>query len=63
MIDLEVHQNEKLIMQRTYYDSNLSLDIVIGLMEKYIINEQLNVSGECLLRARYTSKKEAYDAD
>lgn len=53
MIEAEIHRNDKLLMQRTYHDPQLSLEQVLKQLELYVVNEQLNTVGECLLRARF----------
>jgi hypothetical protein len=42
-------------MQRTYYEPSLSLEMVLKQLEMYIVNEQLNTAGECLLRVRFSN--------
>lgn len=54
MIEAEVHRNDQLLMQRTYSEPTLSLESVLKMLEMYIINEQLNTTGECLLRVRFS---------
>jgi hypothetical protein len=53
VIEAEVHRNDQLLMQRTYYEPSMTLDMVLKNLELYIVNEQLNTAGECLLRARF----------
>lgn len=55
MIDCEVHRNQELLMCRTFYDPNMSLEMALKSLEMYIINEELNKAGECLLRVKYTN--------
>ncbi len=53
MIEAEVHRNDQLLMQRTYHEPTLSLEGVLKQLEMYVVNEQLNTAGECLLRVRF----------
>jgi hypothetical protein len=53
MIEAEIHRNDKLLMQRTFDDPTFSLESVLKKLELYVLNEQLNVAGECLLRVRF----------
>lgn len=53
MIEAQVHRNDQLLMHRTYYDPNMSLEMVLKQLEMYIVNEQLHFAGECLLRVRF----------
>lgn len=55
MIEAEVHRNDELLMQRTYYEPSLSLEMVLKQLEMYVVAEQLNSSGECLLRVRFSN--------
>ncbi len=55
MIEAEVHRNDQLLMQRTYSEPSLSLEAVLKQLEMYVVNEQLNTAGECLLRVRFNS--------
>jgi hypothetical protein len=55
MIEAEVHRNDKLLMQRVYYEPSLSLEMVLKNLELYIVNEQLNTAGECMLRVRFSN--------
>ncbi len=54
MIEAEVHRNEEIIMKRQYHEPSLSLEVVLKQLEMYVVEEQLNNSGECLLRVRYS---------
>ncbi|MEB3238226.1 MAG: hypothetical protein VKO64_11460 [Candidatus Sericytochromatia bacterium] len=53
MIEAEVHRNDELLMRRTFADGALSLEAVLRRLEFYVVGEQLNASGECLLRVRF----------
>ena len=53
MIEAEVHRNDELLMRRTFSDGTLSLEAVLRRLELYVVSEQLNASGECLLRVRF----------
>jgi hypothetical protein len=53
MIEAEVKRGGHLIMQRTYYDPSLSLERALKNLEDYIIAEQLNHAGECVVRVRF----------
>lgn len=55
MIECEVHRNDQLLMQRTYYEPSMSLEMALMQMEMYIVNEQLNTAGECMLRVRFSN--------
>lgn len=55
MIEAEVHRNDELLMQRTYYEPSLSLEMVLKQLEMYVVAEQLNNTGECLLRVRFSN--------
>ncbi|MEB3198603.1 MAG: hypothetical protein VKP62_15505 [Candidatus Sericytochromatia bacterium] len=59
MIEAEVHRNGQLLLQRTYHEPALSLETVLKQLEMYIVNEQLNTAGECLLRVRFASVSKA----
>jgi hypothetical protein len=59
MIEAEIHRNDQLLMSRTYYDPSLSLEKVLKSLEMYIISEQLNTAGECLLRVRFSNLSKA----
>ncbi len=53
MIEAEVHQNDQLLLQRTFYEPTLSLEAVLKQLEMYIVNEMLNTAGECVMRVRF----------
>lgn len=53
MIEAEIHRNDQLLMARTYYDNNLSLEMVMKGLEMYVVSEQLNFAGECNIRVRF----------
>lgn len=55
MIEAEIHCNDKLLMQRNYSDASISLEAVVKQLEMYVLNEQLNAAGECLIRVRFSS--------
>lgn len=55
MIEAEIHCNDKLLMQRNYHDHDLSLESVVKQLEMYVLNEQLNTAGECLIRVRFSN--------
>lgn len=55
MIELEVHRNDQLLMQRTFYEPSMSLEMALKGMEMYIVQEELNKNGECLMRARFSN--------
>lgn len=55
MIEAEVHRNDQLLMQRVYHEPTLSLEGVLRQLELYVVNEQLNTVGECLLRVRFSN--------
>lgn len=55
MIEAEVHRNEEVLMRRTFVEPSLSLESVLKQLEMYVVAEQLNNSGECLLRVRFAS--------
>lgn len=55
MIEAEVQRNDEILMQRTYYEPSLSLEMVLKQLEMYIVAEQLNNSAECLLRVRFSN--------
>jgi hypothetical protein len=57
MIEAEVHRNEEVLMRRTYNEPSLSLESVLKQLEMYVIAEQLNNSGECLLRVRFSNNR------
>ncbi|MEB3221019.1 MAG: hypothetical protein VKS61_02980 [Candidatus Sericytochromatia bacterium] len=59
MIEAEVHRNGQLLLQRTYSEPSLSLEAVLKQLEMYIVNEQLNNAGECLLRVRFGNLQKA----
>lgn len=59
MIEAEVKRNDEILMQRTYYEPSLSLEMVLKQLEMYVVAEQLNESGECLLRVRFTHTDKA----
>lgn len=42
-------------MSRVYEDPKLSLEYALKWLETYIVNEQLNTLGECILRVRFTN--------
>ncbi len=56
MIEAEVHRNEEVLMRRTFHEPSLSLESVLKQLEMYVVAEQLNNTGECLLRVRFASK-------
>lgn len=58
MIEAEVHRNGERLMQRTYHEPTLTLEQVLKQLEHYIVSEQLNSAGECLLRCRFTNLKQ-----
>lgn len=53
MIEAEVHRNDEVLMRRTFSDRALTLEAVLRQLELYVVGEQLNASGECLLRVRF----------
>ena len=53
MIEAEVHRNDELLMRRTFEGPALSLETVLRRLEFYVVGEQLNATGECLLRVRF----------
>lgn len=55
MIEAEVHRNDQLLMERTYYEPNTTLEAVLKNLEMYVKNEQLNQAGECMLRVRFAN--------
>ena len=55
MIEAEVHRNEEVLMRRTYHEPSLSLETVLKQLEMYVVAEQLNNAGECLLRVRFAN--------
>lgn len=55
MIEAEVIQNDKCIMQRTYTEPGLSLENVLKHLEMYTVAEQINYAGECILRVRFVA--------
>ena len=55
MIECEIEQNGNMLMHRTFYDRNLTLETVIKQMEMYVVNEQLNTDGECYVRVRFAN--------
>lgn len=55
MIEAEVHRNEEVLMRRTFVEPSLSLESVLKQLEMYVVAEQLNNTGECLLRVRFAS--------
>jgi hypothetical protein len=55
VIEAEVHRNDQLLMQRVFYDSNTSLEMVLKGLELYIVNEGLNTAGECSIRVRFAN--------
>jgi hypothetical protein len=59
MVEAEVHRNDQLLMQRTFYDPCLSLESVMKSLEMYIVNEELNKAGECLVRVRFSNLRKA----
>lgn len=59
MIEAEVHRNGQLLLQRTYHEPALSLETVLKQLELYVVNEQLNNTGECLLRVRFATLSKA----
>lgn len=59
MIEAEVHRNGQLLFQRVYHEPSLSLETVLKQLEMYIVNEQLNTAGECLLRVRFGTMSKA----
>lgn len=55
MIEAEIHRNGALLMQRVYHEPTLSLEQVLKQLEGYVVDEQLNTEGECLLRVRFAN--------
>lgn len=55
-IEAEVHRNDQLLMKRDYNDHGQSLEGILKMLEMYVVNEQLNTAGECLLRVRFKQK-------
>ena len=53
VIEAEVHRNEEVIMRREYHEPSLSLETVLKQLEMYVVAEQMNLPGECLLRVRF----------
>lgn len=59
MIQAEVHRNGQLLMQRTFHEPSLTLEVVLKQLELYIVQEALNNAGECLLRVRFENLSKA----
>ena len=59
MIQAEVHRNGEMIVSRTYAHPTLTLEAVAKLMESYVVEEMLNVPGECTLKIRFASSARA----
>ena len=55
MIHAKIHRNDQVLMHRTFDEPSLSLEQVLKYLELYVINEQLNVSGECRIRVRFNT--------
>ena len=53
MIEAEVCRSGEVIMRRRYHDPSYSLEAVLKQLELYVVAEQLNNTGECLLKFRY----------
>lgn len=56
MIEAEVHRNEEVLMRRTFHDPGMSLESALKQLEMYVTAEQLNNTGECLLRVRFSKR-------
>lgn len=57
MIQAEVHREGELLMTRTYQDPTLTLEGVMKQLEKYVVEEQFNLEGECVIRVRFNNLK------
>lgn len=53
MVEAEVYRGDELLMQRTFYGNDVTLEHVMHQIESYVTGEQLNVTGECMLRVRF----------
>lgn len=45
---------ETIVAAREFHDPSLSLEMVLKKLELYIVNEQLNVAGECVAYATFS---------
>lgn len=53
MIFAEVIKEGQKIIDREYHEPGLTINTVIEKLERYVIDEQLNVTSECLVKAKY----------
>lgn len=58
MIEATVTREGEVIISRTYAAPNLTLEAVIKKLEAYIVDEQLNVAGECTVRVTFAKPKQ-----
>jgi hypothetical protein len=56
IIEAEIVRNDKIIKACIYDEPDIDLETVSKRLESYIVNEQLNLAGECMIRARKVEK-------
>lgn len=57
MIQAEIHREGELLMTRNFQDPTLTLESVMKQLEKYVVEEQFNLEGECVIRVRFNHLK------
>lgn len=57
MIEAQISRNDEVIIERMYYEPNLTLELVLKQLEAYIVAEKLNDGAECVVRARFPNLK------
>ena len=55
MIVANITKDGEILMTRHFSDPERSLQSVLNELEAYVVGEQLNLGGECVLRARRTN--------
>lgn len=59
MISVTVHNKRNKLLREFVYSSNDgSLEEILARVQAYVIDEQLNLTGECYLRAFYKAPEE-----
>lgn len=57
VIEAEIHRGNKLILHSFYDFPDLKMQTVVDRLEDYIKQEQLNQTGECMIRVREVPKE------
>ena len=59
MIEARIYRNDALLLQRSYAEAGLTLAEAMKRLEMYVVDEMLNVEGECTIRVRFAGLSQA----